>query len=63
MCSRVFAEVIGMIEIDGGQHRAVGIEGVDRVQAPPQADLQYHGVERLCRKNLPRSQGAELEIT
>src|SRR5207249_748380 len=42
--------------------RAVGIEGVDRVQAPTQADLQYDGVERLRRKNLPRSQGTELEI-
>src|SRR5256885_516805 len=55
-------EIIRMIEINGGQQRAVGVEDVDRVQAPPQADLQYHGVERLGRKNLPRSQGTELEI-
>src|SRR5213083_1546332 len=56
------AEVIRVIQTDRGQQRAVGIEGVDRVQAPTQADLQYHGVERLRRKNLPRSQGTELEI-
>src|SRR3979490_3445402 len=51
-----------MIQINGGQQRAVGIEGVDRVQAPSQADLQDHGVGRLGRKNLPRSQRTELEV-
>src|SRR5712691_449012 len=56
------AEVIRVIQTDRGQQRAIGSEGVDRVQAPTQADLQYHGVERLSRKNLPRSQGTELEI-
>jgi hypothetical protein len=55
-------EVVHVIEIDGGQQCAVGIEDVDRIQAPSQADLQYHGVERFGRKNLPRSQGTELEV-
>ncbi len=56
------AEIIHVIERNGGQQRAIAVEGVDRVQASAEADLQYRGVERLGRENHPGSQGTELEV-
>ena len=39
-------KVLHVIEGNAGDHRAVGVEGIDRVEAPAQAHLQDHQVQR-----------------
>ena len=62
IASRSRAEVLGVVDVDAGDHRAVGVEGVDRVEAPAEADLEDHQVERRRREQARDRQQRELEV-
>jgi hypothetical protein len=58
----VAAEVLGVVEVDARQHRAVGVEDVDRVEAAAEADLEDDEVERRRREQPGDRQEGELEV-
>jgi hypothetical protein len=58
----VVSEELGVVDVDAGQHRAVGIEDVDRVEAAAEADLEDAEVERRGREQPGNHQERELEI-
>jgi hypothetical protein len=40
------AQELGMINVDAGHDRAVGVDEVDRIEPPAQPDLQDQDIER-----------------
>ena len=61
MVSTVAAEPVAMIEIDRGHHRDVGIDDVDGVEPPAQADFEHDCVGLSVREYQQRGQRVELE--
>lgn len=58
----VFAQPIGMVDVDGGDHRHIRIDDVDRIQAPAQADFQHCQIQRGALEQPQGRQRAEFEI-
>jgi hypothetical protein len=58
----VRAEVLGVVEVDAGDHRAVGVDRVDGVEPSSESDFQDHGVEPRRRQTAQDRQRGELEI-
>ena len=50
-----------MIEIDRRDQRDVGVDDVDRVEPPAQADFEHDRVELSVREHQQRGRGVELE--
>jgi hypothetical protein len=46
----VVAEVFLVVEVDGGEHGDVGVDDVDRVQAPPSPTSEDREVEVASAK-------------
>src|SRR5690606_9933772 len=55
----VRAQVVDVVDVDGGDHRHVRIDQVDRVQAPTQPDLEHRQVQPGA---LEQPQGAERAV-
>jgi hypothetical protein len=55
------AEVLLVVEIDGGDDGDIGIQQIHRVEAPAQADFEDRDIERGVVKQAHRGQGRELE--
>ena len=58
----VGAEVLHVVEVDAGDDGAVGIDDVDRVEPPAQADFEDRHVERRRGQQAHDRQRRELEI-
>ena len=43
-------EIIDMVDADAGQHGAIGIDDVHRVEPPAQAHFEHRGLDRLVRE-------------
>ncbi len=56
------AEILGVIDIDAGDDRAVGIEDVDRVEAAAQADFEDHRVQSARGEQAHDRQRREFEV-
>jgi hypothetical protein len=41
---------VGMIERNTGHHRAIGVVGIDRIQAPAQPDFENQDFDLDCEK-------------
>ena len=59
----VFAQNGHVVQIDAGDHRAIGVDDVDRVQPPAQADFQNGHVQMGLSHQAQDGQRAELEIS
>lgn len=51
-----------MVDVHGGDHRHIGVDDVDRIQAPAQADFQHRQLQRGLLQQPQRGQRAEFEI-
>ena len=51
-----------MIDVDAGDDRAVGIEGIDGVEAAAHADLEDHQIERGRGQQARDRQQGEFEV-
>ena len=51
-----------MVEVDGGDHRDIGIDQVDRIQAATESDFEDREVEPAAREQPQRGQRAVFEI-
>ncbi|MNT37065.1 hypothetical protein D3C72_1731830 [compost metagenome] len=51
-----------MIASDAGNQRYIGIDNIDRIQAPAQTHLKHHGIQRRLFEQPERGQGAGLEV-
>jgi hypothetical protein len=58
----VRAQVLGVIEIDAGDHRAIGVNAVDGIEPPAEAHFQDNQIQRLGRQAQHDGQRGELEI-
>ena len=58
----VVAEDLGVVDVDAGEDRAVGIEDVDRVEAAAQADLEDDQIERRAGEQPHDGEQRELEV-
>ncbi|MNV67551.1 hypothetical protein D3C71_1603550 [compost metagenome] len=58
----VVAQPFGVVDADTGHQGQIGVDQVDRVQAPTQPDLQHHGVQGCALEQPESRQGAHLEI-
>ena len=58
----VGAEPADVVDVDGGDHRHVRVEQVDRVEPAPDTHLEHHGVHRARPEDLHRGKGSELEV-
>ncbi|MCY1528981.1 hypothetical protein D9M68_641050 [compost metagenome] len=56
------AQPVGMIDTDTGDQGKIGIDQVDRIQAPAQPHFQHHGIQGRALKQPKGRQGAHLEI-
>src|SRR5262249_39075374 len=56
------AQIFDMVDADARQHRAVGIDDVDRVEPAAQPDLEDRRLDLRSRKKPERREGAEFEI-
>ncbi len=59
---QVRAQPIGMIQVHGGDQRHIGIEQIDRIQAPPQPHLHHRHLHLVAMEDIDGRQGAELKI-
>lgn len=55
------AEILLVVEIDGGDDGDIGIDQVDRIEAPTQTDLEHGHVEGRLREPLECRQCREFE--
>ena len=55
-------EVVDVVDADAGDDRDVGVDDVDRVEPPAEADLEDRQVGLRAREEPERRQRAELEI-
>ena len=44
------SEIIDMVDADAGEHGAIGIDDVHRVEPPAQPHLEHRGLDRLARE-------------
>ena len=58
----IVTEPVGVIQIDRGDHRDIGIDDVDRIQPAAQTDLQHRHIQRGPAEQVQRRKGAEFEI-
>ena len=58
----VRTQPLGMVERHGGDDGDIGFVGVDRVEAPAEADLEDRRLDPGGGENFPCRQRAELEI-
>ncbi|MNI38637.1 hypothetical protein D3C73_927880 [compost metagenome] len=59
----VLAQPFGVIDVHGGDHRHVGVDDVDRIQAAAKADFQHGQIEIGIGEQLQRGQRSVLEIS
>ena len=52
-----------MVQIHAGDHRAIAVEHIDRVQTSAQADFQYHHIDLFAYEDIDRRQGIEFKIS
>ena len=62
MASRVVAQQRRVVQIDAGDDGAVGVDDVDRIQPPAQADLQNHHLQPAATHHVQNGQRGEFEI-
>ncbi len=58
----VRTEIVHVVEIHGGDHRAVPVECVNRIEPPAEPDFQHGNVHILTDEDIHRSQRAEFKI-
>ncbi|MNV49233.1 hypothetical protein D3C71_1411810 [compost metagenome] len=51
-----------MVDIDGGDHRHVAIDDVDRIQTPAEADFKHGQIQARLREQLQGGQRAVFEV-
>src|SRR5206468_11434233 len=56
----VAAEELDVVDVDAGDHGAVAVEGIDRVEATAKPDLEHDQVERRRREQRRDRQQREL---
>ena len=61
ICSRVVAEIVGVVDVDAGDDGAVGIDDVDRIEAPAEADFEHSASSGRLRQQPHDRQRGEFE--
>ena len=57
------AEILLVIQVNAGEDRAVGIDDVDRIQAPAQTHFEHSAIETRGGEQREHRQGGEFEIS